>query len=211
MRAKTRCAAALCLLLAAGTALSQGTPANAAPEKWEAAPAAEATELAARCMGMPEAEVRRMISDAGTNALVTRRAGDRTKPYIVASGRRVVCVQVSEKGYPRVPQEVFDKTIQFEGMAAQQVAALRSALSAQLALRGVATALVKNDKGNAVQVTYLFPSETPSRMYYQASFMKQGEFDESRYEAVFSAPGNMTVTARGQPAERFRSLYEVSP
>lgn len=206
----TRWAAALGMVLAAGAAMAQSVAAgtSAVPEKWESAPAgAEAPELAARCMGMPEAEVLRMISDAGSNGIVTRRPGDRAKPYLVATGRRVVCVRVSERGFPHLPLEAFEETISFEGMAPEQAGALRAALSAQLAARGAATALVKNDKGNATQLTYLFASDSPIRIYYQASFLRAGEFDENKYDAVFNVSGNMTVTSRGRPPERSKYLY----
>jgi hypothetical protein len=209
LHTSNRWGSALGVLLAAGVAAAQSPAEGPVPARWEsvASGGSDATDLATRCVGMPEAELQRMVSDAGSNAVVTRRTTDRSKPFIVATGRKVTCVRTSAKGFPLLPQEAFDKTVIFESMAPEQASALRTYLSNQLAQRGAVTALVKNELGNAVQLTYLFASESPTRMYYQASFLKAGEFDESRYGAVFTNTGPWTLTTRGQVGEQLKPLF----
>lgn len=195
--------ASVCLLLAGSVAMADD---STVPEKWDAAAtsAPEGAETASRC-GATEADLRRMVSNAGSNGTVTRGPSERTKPYLAVNGTKVTCVNVTPKGYPLV--EVFNQTIEFEGMMTDTVKALRASLARQLGTRGVATALVKNEKGNALQVTYLFAQERPTRLYYQASFLRAGEFDEGRFEAVFTSPGGWGMTSRGGTREQFRSLF----
>lgn len=176
------------------------------PKKWESAPTStpEATEVAARCMGMPEKELQRMVSDAGANSFVTKRASDRMKPYLTVNARQVICVQNSKNGWPILPAEAYQSTINFENMPADQLDAYHIALSRQLAMRGSAQALVMHDTGTASLVSYLFSFDQPLKIHYQKSFLKAGEFDEKKFEHVFKSLGSVTVTARGQPAERYK-------
>ena len=92
-------------------------------------------------------------------------------------------------------------------MGKEEVLRYRADLSNQLATTGIATALVVNEKGNAYQVAYLFSSEKPSKFYYQASFVKKGEFDETKSRFVYRANGSMSVTTRGQPGERYKFFF----
>ncbi|HVE52786.1 MAG TPA: hypothetical protein VNB23_05335, partial [Ramlibacter sp.] len=133
---------------------------------------------------------------------------DRAKPYLVASGRRVVCVRPSAKGFPQVPLDVFRDTVNFEGMSAEQTNALRAALSSQLAARGAAMALVKNDIGNAVQLTYLFPGDTPTRIYYRPACRSRSRGPAAPIHAPSSAlriaPGLTGNSARCSRASKGR-------
>jgi len=203
----------------AAAVISQLTPGMAAdqppvPEKWEgsAHSVTDANAVASRCnMNVSESEWQRMFSGATPGSLTVRRPSERTKPYLVVTSKRVICVQVSPKGYPIVPLEVFEKTVDFDGMMSDMWAQLRANLARQLAARGVASALVKNDKGNATQLTYMFAADQhPTRIYYQATFLKAGEFDEARFETVLTAPGGFGVTMRGPssgPGEGMKGLF----
>ena len=201
---------AVCGLSAGATEVSPSPSEIVVPQKWEsvAASTPEATELAARCMGMPEGELKRMVSDAGNNAIITRTAPERKKSYVVVHSARVICVHKSNNGFPILPLDAFQSTIEFDGMTAEQVTTYRTSLSRQLATRGTAVALIKREHGDATLVNYLFASDPATKMHYQSFFLKKGEFDETKFEAVFDwmISGNMRVLSRGQPSERYKFI-----
>ena len=114
---------------------------------------------------------------------------------------------MSERKYPILPLSAFDDTINFESMPSPEMRRLRTDLSTQLATNGFATALVVNDRGNASQVVYLMTSEMPSKVYYHANFLRKEDMTEAVGAAAYHAPGNMSLTSRGQPAENVKYLF----
>ena len=186
--------------------MAENTAEPTVPESWESATGggSEAKDLAARCMGMPEAELRRLMDNAGTHSTISQKPADKTKPYLIIRGSKIICVQRSNKGFPMLPHEAFHRTIHFESMNPEMSQALRIHLSNQIANRGTAAALIKNDLGNAVYITYLLPEDSAVRMFYQAVFLRPGDFDENKFEKVFSSSSKMTMTSRGTPSERVK-------
>lgn len=181
------------------------------PENYDAAPSLskEAVELSNRCVpGTSEAAYMKMVKDAGASALVANRPSDLSKPYLLVNATRTICVAMSQKQYPLLAQEAFDETIDFPEMSAADRKSLKASLAGQIARTGTALALIKNDKGNAYAISYLLTANRPTKIYYQASFLKAGEFDEAKYEVVLTAPGSMNVTGRGQPSEQFKPLFQ---
>lgn len=201
---------ALCTANVGAADTSQSASDIEIPQKWEsAAPSTpEATELAARCMGMPESELRRITSDASGNKVVTQSRKDLTKPYLVVSSKRVICVQKSSNGFPILPFAAFQSTINFDSVSPEQLAAYHTSLSRQLARRGSAVVLVKTELGTAFLINYLFAANPPFKMYYSLSFLKKGEFDAQKFESVFewSSFGPVSVKARGEPSEQSKAL-----
>jgi hypothetical protein len=180
-------------------------------ERYDSAPSTstEAVALAARCApGTSESSFLKMVRDAGSNALVTTRPADRSKPYLLVNGTRTICVPMSEKLYPILALESFEDTVSFPDMDESQQRLLRTSLARQIARTGTASALVKNDQGNAFAVTYLLTADRPTKFYYHASFLKAGEFNEARYEIVLSSSSKMSIVGRGQPSEQVKHLFQ---
>jgi hypothetical protein len=184
------------------------------PDKFDSVStsAADAYVFAGKCMpSVTEASFGRTIKDIGTNASAVTRSPDRQKPFLAINSTRTICVQMSSKQYPILPAEIFDETIGFDGLSAEDTKALRVSLARQLALGGAASALVKNEKGNASAVYYMFVSDTPDKLYYHMAFLKAGEFDESKYPIVVQHTGAMSTVARGQrgqPPETYKYMFQ---
>ena len=168
----------------------------------------QAQEFANKCLPTSAAAFLKMVRDAGTASTVVTRNSDRLKPFLVVNGTRTICVAQSPKGYPVLPTEVFDQTINFNDMPAEDQKALQTSLARQLALTGAANALIKTEAGNAMGVYYMFSSDNPLKFYYHLAFLKLNEIDESKFAFVTSTKGPVSSTARNQPPESFKPLYQ---
>ena len=168
----------------------------------------ESFQFAKACMpSVTESSFNQMARDALANKTITTRPENKTQPYLVVTGARVICVKMSDRKYPLLPLTVFDETITFPNMAADEQRKLRTDLSRQIATNGFATALVVNDLGNANQVVYMLASEMPVKFYYHVNFLKKGEFKESDYSSVYKATGGTSVTVRGEPKEHVKMFF----
>lgn len=160
------------------------------------------------CMpSISESSFNQSIREAGDRKMVTNRPDDRTKPYLAIAKGRAYCVKMSAQKYPVLPPTVFDDTITFSEMPRDELRRLRADLSRQLAMSGIATALVVNEKGHAYQVAYLFNSDTPNKFHYHAGFLKKGEFDETKFHSVYKTTGSMSISSRGQHAEGLKYFF----
>lgn len=183
------------------------------PEKFDAISTSDAgaDAFASKCMpSLTEDTFKGFVKQVADNKSVLNRPPNSNNPFLVVNSTRTVCVAVSKTRQPIMPTEIFDNTISFAGMAASDVIALRVALAQQLAQTGAASALVKNEKGNAVAISYLFASDTPNRIYYHMAFLKAGQFDESRFPVVMQNTGGVSVNAQaiaGQPTESYKNLF----
>lgn len=183
------------------------------PEKFDAISTSDAGAyaFASKCMpSLTEDTFKGFVKQVADNKSVLNRPPNSNNPFLVVNSTRTVCVAVSKTRQPIMPTEIFDNTISFAGMAASDVIALRVALAQQLAQTGAASALVKNEKGNAVAISYLFASDTPNRIYYHMAFLKAGQFDESRFPVVMQNTGGVSVNAQaiaGQPTESYKNLF----
>ncbi|WP_395668396.1 hypothetical protein [Rhodoferax sp.] len=208
-----RLALALPALLWCGATFAQvPTDTNVVvPDVWDlvSTTGPDASDFAARCTGMPPAELQKMIKEAGSDSNVTHRGANRINPYLIINSKSIVCVKTSAKGFPILPIEVFRNTVRFNDMTPDQEKGLWTFISTELSLKGAAVALVKNSAGNAVQVVYLFSSHNPSRVYYQGTFLRATEFNESNYQAVFYSPGNVTTTSRGRYSENYKFIHDI--
>jgi hypothetical protein len=171
--------------------------------------APDSYEFVKGCMPtISESSFNQSIREAGDRKIVTTWPADKTKPYLVVAKGRAYCVKMSAQKYPVLPLAVFDETINFPDMPKDEAKKFRADLSKQLAMTGIATALVVNDAGNAYQVGYLFSSNMPLKFYYRAGFLKKGEFVETDFRSVYRAlGGGMAISGRGQPAENFKFFF----
>jgi hypothetical protein len=152
-----------------------------------------------------------LVNHVTDSRSVISRPLNRTKPFLAINNTRTLCVQVSNTSQPILATEAFDDTISFDAMTAEETKTLRVQLSRQLAQTGVASALVKNDRGNAAAVYYMFVSDTPDKIYYHMSFLKPGEFDESKFPWVTQSSGSVTVKAqgkKGEAQETYKTLFQ---
>jgi hypothetical protein len=180
------------------------------PEHFNSAPSlsVEAIELATNCAeGTTESSYIKMVKDSGSNNLVAINSPDPLKPYLLVNAKTTYCIPLSEKKFPILAQEAFDDTITFSNMDNDQAKLLKISLARQIALTGTAVALLTNNKGNAYKLSYMVTTERPTKIYYQLSFLKPGEFDVSKYETVMNYSGNVSVVNRGQPSERVKFLF----
>lgn len=170
--------------------------------------ASDAARFAANCISsITEAEFRKMIVDAGAGGRMVSRPSDQTKPYLVVGASKAICIRMSTRKYPILPMEVFEGTVEFSGMSLEEKDRLHRSLALQILNAGTASALIKNDRGNAYAVTYLTASAMPTKIYYHAHFLKTGEFDESKYPLVLSSPGGMSIVGRGNPSEHAKTIF----
>ncbi len=183
------------------------------PEKFDAVPTSDAGAyaFASKCMPTLTEEIfKGFVKEVANNKSVLNRPPNSNNPFLVVNSTRTICVAVSKTRQPVMPTEIFDDTISFPGMTAGDVIALRVSLAQQLAQTGAASALVKNEKGNAFAISYLFASDTPNRIYYHMAFLKAGMFDESRFPVVMQNTGGVSVHAQafaGQPTESYKDLF----
>ena len=154
-----------------------------------------------------ESSFNKMIREAADRITVINRPADKLRPYLVVTMGRAYCVKMSSRKYPILPLSVFDNTIDFIDMPREEVKRLRTDLAQQLASNGFATALVVNDAGNAHQVVYLLASEMPLRFYYNANFIKKGEFTDFAFPNFYRTPGNMSLSSRGAPSENYKPFF----
>lgn len=170
--------------------------------------AQDSYEFAKACLpSLSEASFNQSIREAAANKTVTSWSNDKTKPFLCVTKGRAYCVKMSAQKKPILPLSVFDGTIIFPDMPKDDVRRLRTDLSKQLAATGIATALIINDKGNAYHIAYLFSSDMPNKLYYQAGFLQKGEFDEDKFYSVYKSSGVMSLTGRGQPSENYKPFF----
>jgi hypothetical protein len=168
------------------------------PDKYDAAPTGSdaAAELAMRCIPGTTAEAyQKMAGDARPGSVTYTWPTSRTASFLAVNAKRTICGTRAASGQPILPLEAFEKTVDFDGMPPEMQAAMRTSLSRQLAREGAARVLVRGDK-NAYALTFLFASDRPTRLYYQGAWLKEGEFVEAQYPAVFRWTGPMSVIAR---------------
>ena len=165
-------------------------------------------EFVKACMpSVSESSFNQAVREAASNKTVTNWPADKTMPYLTVARGRAYCVKMSIQKNPILPLAAFDDTIDFPDMPKEEVRRMRIDLSRQLAIAGIATALVVNEKGNAYQIAYLLSSNTPSKFYYRAGFLTKGEFDERHFRSVYRSVGTISVTGRGQPSEYFKPFF----
>jgi hypothetical protein len=170
--------------------------------------AAGAYDLAKACMpSTTQDSFNTLVRDAGNLAAISWPA-DKTESFVVIAKNTVFCVKRSSHGKPIMPLTMFDGTIVFPGMDKDETRKFRTDLSRQLATVGFASALVINDSGNAWHIAYMFNGDTPTKLYYHAGFLKQGEFNESQFPTLYRTSGGMSISGRGRPSEFYKSFFQ---
>jgi hypothetical protein len=165
-------------------------------------------EFAKNCIPfLSESSFNQSVRDTTDKKSVINWQGDKTKPFLGISKGRAYCVKMSAQRNPILALSVFDETITFPEMSKEEMRRYRTDLAKQLAMVGIATALVINDKGHAYQVAYLFSNDTPNKFYYHVGFLKKGEFNETDFRSVYRTNGGMSVVRRGQPSEGVKSFF----
>jgi hypothetical protein len=183
------------------------------PEKFDAVATSDAGAyaFASKCIpSLTEDAFKGFVKDVSGTKSVMDRPPNSNNPFLVVNNARTICVAVSKTRQPIMPTEIFDNTISFAGMSASDVIALRVTLAQQLAQTGAASALVKNDKGNAFAIYYLFTSDTPNKIYYHMTFLKPGQYDETKFPLVMQSNGGASIKAQalaGQQTESYKVLY----
>ena len=147
------------------------------------------------------------VGSVEAGKVVTTRSNDAAAPFLRWSNGRILCVEQSPSGNPVLPLSVFDETIRFEGMSPGDTVRLRTELSEQLALSGVATVLVVHPSGNATLVGYLFTQLQPDRVHYRSSVLGP-DVDPSSHGTVIEAVSDrVTATARGSDKVHYKPLF----
>lgn len=180
------------------------------PESYESAASftPEAIQIATHCVpGTTESNYLQMAKDADPKILTSIAPPNPSDPYLLVNSITTYCIAMSDKKFPILPQEAFEETINFPDMGKEQQQQLRTSLARQIAMSGSATALLKNDKGNAFKVSYLIAANRPTKIYYRLAFFKPGEFDETKYETVIMYTGNVQQVSRGTPSEYVKLLF----
>lgn len=183
------------------------------PEHYDSAPnsSPEALQLAKRCRPERlESDYLQMVQDVGKykRAISLGYPRELNKPYLVVSSKKTVCIPMSDKKFPILAQEAFDQTIEFPGMTDSEAQRMKIFLAQQIALAGSVVVLVKNEKGNAIQIGYMTVTQWPNKIFYRSGFLKRGEYDESNYPMVFKTTGDtFNIVLRGDAKESFKELF----
>lgn len=182
-------------------------------EHYDSAPnsSPEALQLVKRCQPeRSESSYLQMVKDVGKyeRAINLSNPRELNKPYLVVSPKKTFCIPMSEKKFPILAQEAFDRTIEFPGMTDSETQRLRIFLAQQIALAGSVVVLVKNEKGNAIQIGYMTIAQWPNKIFYRSGFLKRGEYDESNYPMTFKTIGDtFSIHLRGEVKESFKELF----
>ena len=182
-------------------------------EHYDSAPnsSPEALQLVKRCQPeRSESAYLQMVKDVEKYERAINLANPRelNQPYLVVNPKKTFCIPMSEKKFPILAQEAFDNTIEFPGMSDSETRRLRVFLAQQIALAGSVVVLVKNEKGNAIQIGYMTVAQWPNKIFYRSGFLKRGEYDESNYPMIFKTTGDtFSISLRGEIKESFKELF----
>ena len=173
---------------------------------------ASATQFLQACVPSQATADPNLIPDAqkDKNALVTIK-NDKISNYLILYHGRGYCIKKSPQKYPELPLAAFNETLNFKGMSDSTERHLRSDLSRQLARSGAATALVVfESNGNAIQLSYMFVADAPTKLYYHSHFFKKGEYTEQSYSSVHRvADGGYSTVSRNGETQKF--LFNAEP
>lgn len=147
-------------------------------------------------------------------ATVYYQKGAGKMPYILAMGDAFGCIERNGNGKPILPPKTFSKFIAFEGASEETTKSLYRSFSTQLATRGAAEALVKFSNGNALEVTLSVVEDAPFEIMYSTNFLKNGEYDETKYRFVIADQIKaFSTTTYGASGRRAVSILqnEITP
>lgn len=118
------------------------------------------------------------------------------------------CIQESEAGFPVLAGEALLATVNPAGVPEAVRDEWLASIAKLVATKGYAEVVFQFSNGNGF-TTVFRPTPDGTRIQYRTSFRKAGEYDPSKYDAVFTHPSMNSVTSNSynNRTEKFVLLH----